>query len=251
MQASLFLVLALAAGDPEPAGTARAGGELSASEQVLLQPAEDPPADVDPTPYRNLFRQRRHKPDDEEKLGTIAHDDIWRRGQWSVSNLTGATFVNFGPFWNTPFGMVLDLVRLNCVWNPPRPNRFVAGSFEGVMELDTMPVVNGPASNVIGGSLLLRYNYRTDNLRRLGIYFQYGGGGMYTDAFLHHSPVLSSGFEFIIQWGLGARLMLDKGWAWNTECNFYHFSNSGMVLPNVSVNQLGVVSGLTYYFHRH
>src|SRR5262249_6907403 len=161
-----------------------------------------------------------------------------------------ATSANCGRSGNTPFGMVLALVRLNCVWTPPRPDRFIRGSFEGVAELDVMPVVNGPASIVVGGSLLLRYNFATCNLRRLGLYFQYGNGGMYTDAYLHGSPVLSSGFEFIIPMGLCTRLMLSKAWALNTECNFYHSSNNNIVPPNVSVNEIGIASGLTYYFGR-
>jgi hypothetical protein len=237
-------MLALFAGGAEVPAT-----DLSPSEQVLLQSAADP-ADIDPTPYRKLIHPSRMSPEDADALCSIARDDVFRRGQWSVSHLTGATVANLGPMTDTPFGMVIELVRLNCVWNPPRPNKLFRGSWEGVAELDVMPVVNGPASIVVGGSLFLRYNFATCSLRRLGFYFQYGNGGMYNDAYLHGSPVLSSGFEFIIQMGLGARLMLSKAWALNTECNFYHFSNNNIVPPNVSVNEIAIVSGLTYYFGR-
>lgn len=259
----LMLLATLVTADP--AGHARADGaspyhaipvgEPSSVAKVLEQPVaangeeEQQPFDIDPTPYKPLLGWR-HKYGDEEANATIPRDDIWRRGQWSVSNLVGCTVANLGPRTEVPFTMVVNLARINCVWNPPRPNRFLRGSFEGILELDTMPVVNGPASIVIGGSLLSRYNYATHNLRKIGLYFQWGGGGMYTDAYLKGSPVLSSGFEFIIQWGLGARWMLSKTWAWNTECNFYHFSNSGIVGPNVSVNEVAIVSGLTYYFGR-
>jgi hypothetical protein len=223
--------------------------DLSPGELVLRDATPDP-FDIDPTPYRKLIHPSRMTQEDADALCCIARDDVFRRGQWSISQLTGATVANLGPMTDTPFGMVIELVRLNCVWNPPRPNKFFSGSFEGVAELDVMPVFNGPASIVVGGSLYLRYNFATCNRRRLGFYFQYGNGGMYTDAYLHGSPVLSSGFEFIIQMGLGARLMLGKAWALNTECNFYHFSNNNIVPPNVSVNEIAIVAGLTYYFKR-
>jgi len=243
-QVPFLLMLALVAG-----GTESPPPSLSSGEQVLLDSVPEP-IDNDPTPYRKLFYPSHMRPDDAAALGCIARDDVFRRGQWSMSQLTGATVANLGPDLNTPFGMVIELVRLNCVWNPPRPNKIFRGSFEGVAELDVMPVVNGPASIVVGGSLFLRYNFATHLPRRLGFYFQYGNGAMYNDAYLHGSPVLSSGFEFIIQMGFGARYMLGKAWALNMECNFYHFSNNGWVLPNVSVNEIAVLSGLTYYFKR-
>jgi hypothetical protein len=266
--ASWILLTALVTANPEKPAFAQAvgetspyaqvGGEMSPGQTVLLQPVavkteaeQQAPAEVDPTPYRNLLKQRRYKDGDEESLATIPRDDIFRRGQWSVTNMVGASVANLGPRTDVPFAMVMDLLRVNCMWNPPRPNRFFAGSFEGIAELDVAPVANGPASIVIGGSLLLRYNYAAFNQRKIGVYFQFGGGGMYTDAYLKGSPVLSSGFEFIIQWGLGLRWALSKSWALNTECNFYHFSNSGIVPPNVSVNQIAVLGGLTYYFHRN
>ncbi len=177
-------------------------------------------------------------------------DDFYHPWSWSVTYLTGYVGIILGPL-DTPFSMVPEIVRLNCVWTSPHPNRILRGSWEGILELDTMPVVNGPASIVIGGSLLLRYNYATHTCHRLVPYFQIGGGGMYTDAYLHRSPVLSSGFEFIVQAGVGANLFLTRRLALTAEWDYYHFSNGGIVLPNVSVNTMGGLVGFTYYFGRH
>jgi Lipid A 3-O-deacylase (PagL) len=176
-------------------------------------------------------------------------ESVYRRGQWSVSYLTGYYGCNLGPA-PVPFSMLPEIVRINRVINDPRPDRLLRGSFESILQIDTLPVVHGQASIVIGASCLLRYNFHTDRCSRLVCYLQTGGGGMYTDAYLHHSMVLSSGFEFIINWGGGLNFLLTDRLALMAEWSYLHFSNGGMVLPNISVNQIGVLVGLTYYFGR-
>jgi lipid A 3-O-deacylase len=178
-----------------------------------------------------------------------AHRDVYHRRQWSVSYLTGFSGINLGPA-PVPFSMLPEIVRFNRVFNDPRPDRRLKGSFEWVFELDTLPVVNGPASIVIGGSALLRYNFGTYKHKRLVPYCQIGGGGMYTDAFLYRRGVLSTGFEFIINAGGGCNYFLTDHLALTLEWSYFHFSNSGIVLPNIGVNEVGALVGLTYFFRR-
>ena len=175
--------------------------------------------------------------------------DVYHRRQWSVTYLSGFSGINLGPA-PVPFSMLPEIVRLNRVYNDPRPNRILKGSFEWVFELDALPVVNGPASIVIGGSALLRYNFRTHKCKRLIMYGQIGGGGTYTDAYLYHRGVLSTGFEFIINAGGGWNYFLTDRLALTIEWSYYHLSNSGIALPNIGVNEIGGLIGFTYFFRR-
>lgn len=190
-----------------------------------------------------------HAEFEAERFDASPEHDVYHRGQWSMSYITGFSGFNLGPA-PVPFSMLPEMVRFNRVINDPRPNRFLKGSFESIIEIDTMPVVNGPASIVIGGSLLMRYNFATYKRRRLVFYGQMGGGGMYTDAYLYRRGVLSTGFEFIINWGCGCSYFLTDRLALNTELSYLHFSNSGIQLPNIGVNEIGGLIGITYYFKR-
>ncbi len=176
-------------------------------------------------------------------------NDVYRRRQWSVSYLTGFSGMNLGPA-PVPFSTLPEIVRFNRVFNDPQPDRFVKGSFEWLFEIDTLPVVNGPASIVIGGSALLRYNFGTFKHNRLVFYGQAGGGGTYTDAYLYGRGVLSSGFEFVIHFGCGCNYFLSDRFALNLEFSYMHLSNSGITLPNIGVNEVGGLVGFTYYFRR-
>ncbi len=222
----------------------------SSGERLLLQPDEyqslpetAAPTERLPEPRISLVRDAMIWPEGSPR------NDLYRRGQWSVSYLSGYMGLSLGPD-HSPFSMLPELLRFNRVFNDARPDKLLRGNFEWILELDTLPVVNGPASIVIGGSFMVRYNYFNRRFKRLVIYGQLGGGGMYTDAYLRHSPVLSSGFEFIINYGNGFHYFLTKRLALTAEANYLHFSNGGMVLPNVSVNEVGVLLGFTYFFKR-
>ena len=223
----------------------------SPAEQVLLGPhREQPPAvspETVPSPAGDASAlQTNFEPCD---CDPPPQRDVYHRRQWSVSYLTGFSGINLGPA-PVPFSMLPEIVRLNRVFNDPRPDRRLKGSFEWIFELDTLPVVNGPASIVIGGSALLRYNFGTYKHKRLVPYGQIGGGGMYTDAFLYRRGVLSTGFEFIINAGGGCNYFLTDRLALTLEWSYFHFSNSGIVLPNVGVNEVGALVGVTYFFRR-
>lgn len=226
----------------------------SSAETILLQQPVVTELDTESEPAfereRWLERRIRRDAGTDQWRQSSTRDSVYHPWSWSVSYLSGYLGLNLGPRTAVPFDMVPQILRLNCIWNSPRPNRLFKGSFEGIIELDTMPVVRGPADIVIGGSLLLRYNYQTHKDRRWVLYLQGGGGGMYTDAYLHGSPVLTTGFEFIVQWGAGMNIFLNRRLALTTEFSFFHFSNGGIVLPNISVNQAGFLIGLTYYFGR-
>lgn len=237
---------AQAQSEPRSSPAEQALHEPGWSEQGLQSPEEK----VQPPPISLTDAAR--IPQAEFDVGDCSappNFDVYHRRQWSISYLTGFSGINLGPA-PVPFSMLPEIVRLNRVFNDPRPNRILKGSFEWVFEMDTMPVVNGPASIVIGGSALLRYNFRTFKHKRLIMYGQIGGGGMYTDAYLFHRGVLSTGFEFIINAGGGWNYFLTQRLALTAEWSYLHFSNSGIQLPNIGVNEIGGLIGLTYFFRR-
>lgn len=244
--AGIFVVLACQTGRPD---------DLSASEQLLLRPytrqnpqeTSAPPESVT-QPGPSLVEQATLDVPLYWPPGS-PRNDLYHRGQWSVSYLTGYYGLSLGPD-RTPFSMLPEIVRFNRVFNDARPDKLLRGNFEWIFELDTLPVVNGPASIVIGGSFMVRYNYFNRRFKRLVLYGQLGGGGMYTDAYMFKSPVLNSGFEFIINYGNGFNFFLTNRLALTVETSYLHFSNGGIVLPNVSVNEVGVLVGLTYFFKR-
>lgn len=244
--------------------TAVATPRPSAAASLLLQPERAPspsevqqPPTTEPAPgaFADDLPQSRfgRGPDFDDPYweSITPQRDVFQRGQWSASFMSGYAVANLGPRRDIPFRFVPLLTRLNCVWNSPHPQRrILRGSFEGVAEIDTMPVVQGDARIVVGGSLFLRYNFLTFDDRRWVPYWQMGGGGMYTDAYLFGSRLLGTGFNFIIQWGAGVNIALSPSWSANLECVYYHFSNSGIASPNLGVNQIVPMLGLTYYFGR-
>jgi hypothetical protein len=227
----------------------------SPAEQALARPdpAQPPDAQAEPTRPEPLLPNGPWGPSD---TGVACgprpplRNEYFDQWHLSASWLTGYIGINLGPKTWVPFSMMPELFRLNMVMWPPRPGWLLGGSGEWLLELDTIPVVDGPARVVIGGSSIGRYNFLTHKERRWVCYFQFGEGVMYTDAVRRHAGVLSTGFEFILQTGVGMNIYLTDRWAFTAEWMAYHFSNGGIVKPNVSVNMMGGLFGLTYHFGR-
>lgn len=225
----------------------------SPAQQVLQIPDADEHPDVVHLPQRRPFFRflppRLSAGELEALFPGVPRDDVFRRGQWNVSFMTGWWGVNLGPA-DLPFSMLPQVFRLGWIVNQPRPDRRVKGCWEAVFEMDVLPVVNGPGSIALGLACLARYNFGVHKPRSIVPYFQMGGGGLYCDTYLYNSRLLSSGFEFVIHIGGGCRAFLNRRLAVNLEWNYAHLSNSGIVLPNVGVNQLGGTIGLTYFLGR-
>jgi hypothetical protein len=147
--------------------------------------------------------------------------------------------------------VVPEIVRLGMIWNDTNDCRDRwRGSFEGIIELDCLPIVSGPGTIVIGGSLLLRYNW-SHRHKRLVPYFQFGGGGQYTDAWMFPASPTGTGFNFILQLGGGFHYFINDRWALTAEADYFHMSNSGISPNNLGLNFVNGLFGLTYYFGRN
>jgi hypothetical protein len=176
-------------------------------------------------------------------------------GQWEMQYLTSVLFTPylFGvpvQIYQTPMNLLMELVRFSRVIRGNDPSRFLRGSSEFVVELHTVPIVSGPGSIIIGGAVYGRYNFSFTKRERLVFYLQGGGGCMYSDSFLHPPASLVSPFNFIIHIGGGCHYFLSRSLSLDLESAFYHYSNGGIVMPNISVNGAMEFIGFTYYFGR-
>jgi Lipid A 3-O-deacylase (PagL) len=176
-------------------------------------------------------------------------------GQWAVQYVTSVLFTPylFGvpvQIYQTPMNLLMENIRFSRVIRGNDPNRFLRGSSEFVVELHTVPILSGPGSIIIGGAVYGRYNFSFTKSERLVFYLQAGGGCMYSDSYLSPNASLVSAFNFIIHIGGGCHYFLNPSLSLDLESSFYHYSNGGIVMPNISVNGAMEFIGFTYYFGR-
>jgi hypothetical protein len=221
-------------------------------QQIQVEPArapqqvpagEDPVMGYDPaaidSPSGSLLRAR----------------DQFPQWQWSMTYLTGVLFTPY--HFGIPIGQqyhmnfLMENVRFALVLRGNDPLRWIRGSSEIVFEIHTMPIIYGPGTIVTGGAVFGRYNFSFPGSKRWVIYLQSGGGGMYSDSYMHPPTSLVGGFNFIIHFGGGIKFFLTRSLSLDFESAYYHYSNGGIVMPNVSINGANEFIGLTYYFgHR-
>jgi hypothetical protein len=167
-------------------------------------------------------------------------------------SITNRTFGGGGaPVVVNQNDMIPQIVRLGMMWNDPHPDRDRwRGSFEGIIELDCLPIVEGAGNIVIGGSLLLRYNWAW-RTKRFVPFFQFGGGGEYTDAYMFPASPTGNPFNFILQLGGGGHYFINDHWALSAEVVYFHMSNSGISSNNLGYNFVNGLFGFSYYFGRN
>ncbi|HLW65758.1 MAG TPA: acyloxyacyl hydrolase [Gemmataceae bacterium] len=215
------------------------------AEQAQVKLPEDQPA-FDPTsPAMSVFCDPQY-----------CMTDRFPAGQWAVQYVTSVLFTPylFGvpvQIYQTPMNLLMENVRFSRVIRGNDPNRFLRGSSEFVVELHTVPILSGPGSIIIGGAVYGRYNFSFTKRERLVFYLQGGGGCMYSDSYLSPNASLVSAFNFIIHIGGGCHYFLSPSFSLDLESSFYHYSNGGIVMPNISVNGAMEFIGFTYYFGRN
>jgi hypothetical protein len=196
----------------------------------------------------------------EAELAEPADGDVHVRYQFtkkllSVQYLTGVMFTpyHFGiPIGQQiPMTFLMENVRLCYCVRGNGADRWLRGSSEIIFEFHTMPILNGPGSIVVGAAVFGRYNFSFNDRKRVMFYFQSGGGGMFCNSYLYPPTSLVSGFNFIIHFGGGMKIFLSRSLSLDLESAYYHYSNGGMVMPNISVNGANEFIGFTYYFGKH
>jgi len=234
--------------------------DLPAAEpHPLLQNFEPSPQDA-AVPAQVQMPEDSPAVDTSSPCMTVLTDPTYRManqfpaGQWAMQYLTGVLITPY--HFGIPIGQqvhmnfLMENVRFSRVIRGNDPSRFLRGSSEFVVELHCMPIIYGPGTTVIGGAVYGRYNFSFTSRERLVFYLQAGGGCMYSDAYLYPPTSLVSAFNFIIHIGGGCHYFINRSLSLDLESTYYHYSNGGIVMPNVSINGANEFIGFTYYFGR-
>jgi hypothetical protein len=171
------------------------------------------------------------------------------KGRQEAQVLAGA-FFSFDPGSRDrlDFDIATGTLRLGWMLNTPEGDSCMRGNFEFLVEVFGGGVINGPGNGLVGGSLLLRYNWVQPDTWIVP-YFQIGAGGLYNDAYRDHSQrALGEALEFNLQATVGCRFMMNPHWALVLEGGYLHISNGGLAERNVGVDTLGGRIGVNYFF---
>jgi opacity protein-like surface antigen len=122
-----------------------------------------------------------------------------------------------------------------------------AKNFRMLAEATYSKTTTGPSGYLVGGTLLLRYDF--DPIGKLIPYAQVGAGILYTNLDRDYSQdLVGNEIEFNPQASLGLRYAIHKKLSLDVEGMFHHVSNAGLGDRNTGVNAIGCLLGLTYYW---
>ena len=174
----------------------------------------------------------------------------YEKGAWEVQLLAGA-FWDPGLYGDSRprFDYALQSLRLGYVVTDLTGGGLFRGDLEFLLEAMGGQFFEGPASYLIGGNLLVRWNFVHGPNPKWVPYIQIGGGGLYHDADTGAQDVLGSNIEAMAVGGLGLRYHLNEKWAIAAEVTYRHISNAGTTERNRGLNSAGGQLGVSYFFH--
>jgi lipid A 3-O-deacylase len=173
----------------------------------------------------------------------------YEKGAWEDQLLAGA-FWDPGLYDKRPrFDYALQSVRLGYVVTDLTGGGLFRGNFEFLLEAMSGEFFEGPASYLVGGNLILRWNFMQNPNPKWIPYIQIGGGGLYHDANTGAQDVLGSNIEAMLIGGLGLRYHLNEKWAVTEEVTYRHISNASTTEGNRGLNSAGGQLGVSYFFH--
>ncbi|MDY6822460.1 MAG: acyloxyacyl hydrolase [Thermodesulfobacteriota bacterium] len=120
-------------------------------------------------------------------------------------------------------------------------------NFRMLAEATYSKTTTGASGYLIGGTLLLRYDF--EPIGKLIPYAQVGAGILYTDLDRDYSQdLVGNEIEFNPQASLGFRYAIHSKLSLDVEGIFHHVSNAGLEDRNIGVNGVGCLVGVTYYW---
>ena len=142
-------------------------------------------------------------------------------------------------------------LSLGCMLTAPSPlcgHDWLRGNWEGLLNVFGADVVKGPDGFLVGGRLLLRYNFVQPQARWVP-FFQLGAGALGDDVYRHRDQrVVGGGFEFTLVADAGLRYFITPQWAAVLMADYEHVSNAGTASRNLGVNAVGGTLGAGYFF---
>jgi lipid A 3-O-deacylase len=184
----------------------------------------------------------------EEVSEEILADDPFGRGRWSFEVNAGCYFSQPGVGPRTPtFDLAPINLRLGLMLHEPCFPGWFRGSFEGLVEFSTAPVVDGFGDIVVGPTALLRYNWVQPG-RRWVPYLQGGAGLVYNNAFEDRSQrAIGEAVEFALKAAVGCHFFLRDNLSLDVEGGYIHISNADLASRNLGINSVGGTLGITLY----
>ena len=122
-------------------------------------------------------------------------------------------------------------------------DHWYGGNFEILAEVVGGKQMNPDSRDVVGLSAVIRYNFVTS-----GPWVPYVDGGFGVALTDIGEPDLSSKFQFITQFGAGARYFFLQNTAFIFQYRWFHLSNAGIEQPNQGTNTQMFYLGLDWFF---
>lgn len=180
-----------------------------------------------------------------DAVETVIEESPFDRGSLEFQALGGAFFsINHSP----NFDYAVGTLRLGYMLYSPNGGGCLRGNTELLLEVFGGGIFKGPGSGMVGGTLLLRYNFVQPEATVVP-YFQIGAGGLYSDAAQDQSQrLIGSDFEFNLQASIGVRWFCTPRCAFILEGGYRHISNADTADRNMGVDAIGGMLGLSYFF---
>ncbi|MCX7699963.1 MAG: porin family protein [Gemmataceae bacterium] len=205
------------------------------------------------TPPQNGFGSR-IRSRVQSVIGTTGPIREWFRCFEPTVYHRGTMSIEFGSnYWRSPIyvesaldtRMVPLNTRFGIMLNEPCRFERLKGVFELMGEVDTIPIVWGGGSIIVGGSGILRYHLVRNH--RLVPYVHAGFGGIWTDSAGFANSPTTSNFNFMFQVASGSHIFLTKKWALFSETSYTMIHHLG-IGAGPGYHVLGGLAGITRYF---
>jgi lipid A 3-O-deacylase len=178
-----------------------------------------------------------------------ALDDRFNAGTMEVEVFAGgACALAWGGIRET-YNYAEGQLRLGWMLNTPSEGPgFFRGNFEFLVSATGADIYNGPGSKFGAADLMFRYNFVQPNAR-LVPYYQSAVGLFVSDIANDKTQAeIGSATEIDVQSALGLRFLLTPQWSLNAEFSYHHVSNAGLADPNVGINAIGGMFGVSRSF---
>lgn len=171
------------------------------------------------------------------------------KGRWEYQSNIGAYFsLRSGGESRPDLHYIGSNYRLGIMLYDPAGSGFFRGNTEFMVQLFTGSIFDGPGDYLIGGALVLRYNFVQPDAKWVP-YIQIGAGGAYNDIHTDTTQrLIGQPWEWDLEAAIGLRYMLSDKWSLSLEAGYRHISNADSADRNVGLNSIGGLVGLGYHF---
>jgi hypothetical protein len=170
---------------------------------------------------------------------------LFRDGDYEFSLNTGVVFSPFlATFGRPTINYTITEGQFGIMLNQAQGHGFFRGNSEFVAELFGSDIFEGSGNYIAGMTLWLRYNFVPESGRVIP-FIQAGAGLTATDI---DQRIVGQVFNFNLEIGAGARLLLSPHWSLNLECRYQHVSNANTGRHNLGINSIGPLAGASYFF---